>query len=346
MRCLWLVLLLVWLALPIIPAQGAITRNSATSSACAGNPNPCTVAHTVAGADPFLAVCVAVYHYASTPSITAATWNGLALTPIDTHSNPSCGDKCTVALYGLANPGAATANVSITLSGSYTGAVIGAVSYNGVDATAPYGTPVRAMGVGSPASVTVPSNSGEIVMDCLGSLAAGSAPSVASGQTAHWSLFDGGGFSHGASSFVTGAPSTVSAWTISGTPQWAMLGLPIKPVGAGGGGGSTPGTQRVISWTDNSTNESCFRLQWQTDQTVPNWVDLNACLPPNTVSYAHNISNSTGDCYRLEATNAGGSSGFTDPVCAAGAPPPPPPPPPPPSAISTAIHFDVEEDLL
>ena len=329
------------------PAQASITRNSATSSACSGNPNPCTVAHTVAGADPFLLVCVAVYHYASTPTISTPTWNSLPLTPLDTNSNASCGDKCTVALYGLANPGAATANVSVGFSGSYTGAVIGAVSYNGVDPTTPTGTPVRATGSGSPASVTVSSNSGEIVQDCLGSMAAGGVPSVASGQTSNWSLFDGGGYTHGASSYMTGAPSTVSAWTLNGSPQWGMLGVPIKPIGGGGGGGggSTPGTQRVISWTDNSDNESCFHLQWQTDQSTPNWVDLNACLPANTVSYANNIGTQTGDCYRVEATNAGGSNGFTDSVCAA-SPPPPPPLPPPGAAVASAFTFDIEEDLL
>lgn len=333
-----LLLLLAW------PAQ-AITRNSATSSACSGNPNPCTVAHTVAGADPFLAICVAVYHYLSTPTITSATWNGLALTLIDTYSNPSCGDKCTVALYGLANPGAATATVSIGTSWAYTGMVIGAVSYNGVDPTTPTGTAVRATGSGSPASVTVPSNSSEVVMDCLGAMAAGGVPSPASGQTSNWSLFDGGGFTHGASGYLPGSPSTVSAWTLTGSPPWAMLGVPIKPVaGSGGGGGSTPGTQRVISWTDNSDNEQYFHLQWKTDQSDPNWVDISAQIPANTVSYAHNIGTSTGDCYRIEATNAGGASGFTAPACA-GSSTPPPPPPPPPSAAG-GFFIDLEEDLL
>ncbi len=343
MRAILLIALLL-LALAD-PAQAVITRNSATSSSCSGSPNPCTVAHTIAGADPWIGVCVTVYHYATTPTVTAASWNSLPLTLLDTFSNASCGNECRVYLFGLANPPAGTANVSISFSGGYNGAVIGAVSFNGVDPTMPTGTPVRSTGSGSPASVTVSSNSGEVVFDCLGSMAAGNAPSVASGQTQNWSLFDGAGYTHGASSYVSGAPSTVSAWTLSGTPPWAMLGVPIKPIGGGGGGSSTPGTQRVISWVDNSDNEACFHLQWQTDQSTPNWVDINACLAPNTVSYAHNIGTNTGDCYRIEATNAGGSNGFTDPVCVASAPPPPPPPPPP-SAVSTAMPFDFEEDLL
>lgn len=327
-----------------MPAQAAVARNSATYTQCSSY--PCTNAHTPAGADPFLAVCVAWWHYLSTPTITAASWNSLPLTHVLTASNPSCGDTCKAAVYILPNPSATTANTSITFSGTPTAAVVGTVSFTGVDPTAPIGTAVSAIGSGSPASVTVSSASGEAVLDCLNSIAAGSPPSVASGQTSNWSTFDTAGFTHNASSYVAGTPSTVSAWTISGTPQWAMLGVPIKPVGGGGGGGSTPGTQRVISWSDNSDNETCFHLQWETDQSTPNWVDINACLPANTVSYAHNIGTNTGDCYRIEATNAGGSNGFTSPACAAAAPPPPPPPPPPPSAVLTAVPFDFEEDLL
>lgn len=329
------------------PAQAAITRNSATYTKCTAN--PCSVSHAVAGADPFLAVCVAVWHYSSTPTITGVTWNGLPLTVQGAPANnAACGDKCTVAIYTLTNPGAATANATATFSGSILAAVVGAVSYNGVDPTFPVGTIVPSTGTGSPASVTVSSNSGEVVMDCLASLAIGAPPTSASGQTQNFSDFDNSGFIHAASAFMTGAAATVSAWTLAGSPAWAMLGLPIKPVGGGGGGGGpvTPGTQRVISWNDTSTNESCFYLRWRTDQSFPNYVDINRCLPPNTVSYAHNIGEQTGDCYSIAATNSGGSSGFTSDACAAAAPPPPPPPPPPPSSIATPFQFDFEEDLL
>lgn len=325
------------------PAESAVTRNSATYTLCAAN-NPCTHSHTVAGADPFLLVCVAWWHYLSTQTISAATWNGLPLTLVGTASNAACGDQCKAALYALSNPPAATGNISITFSGTPTAYVVGGVSFNGVDPTTPLGTMVSATGSGSPASVTAASASDEVVMDCLGSIAAGAAPSVAGGQTLNWSTFDGGGYIHAASSYLSGTPSTVMAWTISGTPQWAMLAVPIKPVGGGGGGGTTPGTQRVISWTDNSDNEQCFHLQWLTDQSAPNWVDIQSCLPPNTVSYAHNIGTQTGDCYRIEATNAGGSNGFDGPVCAAAAPPPPPPPTG--STVAGPYQFDFEEDLL
>lgn len=338
------VLLALLLGLPW-PAQADVARNSATYTQCGSY--PCTDTHAPAGSNPFLAVCVIWWHYLSTPTITSATWNGLPLTHVLTASNASCGDQCKAALYVLANPPATTANTSIDFSSTPSSAMVGTISFTGVDASAPLGTAVATTGAGSPASVTVTSASGELALDCLASLAFGAAPSVASGQTLNWSDFGTAGHIHSASSVLAGTPSTVMAWSIVSTPPWAMVGVPIKPVSGGGGGGSTPGTQRVISWNDNSDNEACFHLQWQTDQSLPNWVDLNACLPPNTVSYANNIGTQTGDCYRVEATNAGGTNGFTDPVCAAApAPPPPPPPPPPGSAVASPFTFDLEEDLL
>ena len=328
----------------ILTAEATIARNSATYTRCAAN--PCTNAHTVAGTAPLLAVCVTWWHYLATPTISAVTWNGLPLTLVATATNASCGHECKSALYVLANPPAATADTSVTFAGVFPSAIVGSISFSGVDPMVPTGTPTTATGTGTPASATVASASGEIVLDCLSSTAFGGVPSVVSGQTVNWADFDTGGFTHNASSYVGGVPSTVSAWSITGAAPWAMVAVPLKPIGGGGGGDTTPGTQRVISWTDNSDNETCFHLQWRTDQSLPNWVDLNACLPANTVSYANNIGTQTGDCYRVEATNPGGSNGFTDPVCAADAPPPPPPQPPPGGAVGSPFTFDIEEDLL
>lgn len=336
-----LLLLLLGVALPV-PAEAAIARNSATYTKCSAN--PCTVAHTVAGENPFLSVCVTWWHYLSTPTIIAHSWNGLPLTLAGTPvSNPTCGDKCSAAIYTLANPPAATANVSIEFSGPVNDATVGAVSYTGVAPLSPVGMPVPATGSGSPASVTVPSNSGEVVLDCLGSIASGFVPTPASGQTTNWAHLDINGYTYAASGYSAGMPSTVMAWAFTASPSWAMLAVPIKPAGGGGGGGTAPGTQRVISWTDNSDNESCVYLRWRTDESYPNWVDINSCLAPNTVSYPHNIGTQTGDCYQVAMTNAGGSSGFTSEVCAAGVPPPPPPTV---DTVATPLLFDFEEDLL
>jgi len=340
-----LVLVVVGLGGTLMPAaQATVARNSATYTRCAAN--PCTNAHTVAGTNPALAVCVTWWHYIASPTITAVTWNGIALAHVVTANNPACGDTCSSAIYLLPNPAAGTANVSVTFSAAFSAAVVGGVSFTGVDQTTPLGTPASAIGGGTPASVSLTSASGEMVLDCLGSIAAGAMPSMSSGQSSNWADFDPSGYTHNVSSVVAGTPTTLSVWSIAGAAQWVLVAVPIRSEG-GGGGGTTPGTQRVISWNDNSDNEACFHLQWQTDQSLPNWVDLNACLPANTVSYANNIGTQTGDCYRVEATNAGGSNGFTDPVCAAAPPPPPPPQPPPPGAtVALPLPLDFEEDLL
>ena len=124
-----LLLVMLVVGLSAAPAQAQVARNSATFTQCASY--PCTDAHTTAGANPFLAVCVAWWHYISTPSISAATWNGLPLTPTLTANNPSCGDACKAAIYILSNPPAATANTSITFSSAPTAAVVAPVLSDG-----------------------------------------------------------------------------------------------------------------------------------------------------------------------------------------------------------------------
>ena len=164
------VLLALLLGLPW-PAQADVARNSATYTQCGSY--PCTDTHAPAGSNPFLAVCVSWWHYLSTPTITSATWNGLPLTHVLTASNASCGDQCKAALYVLANPPATTANTSIDFSSTPSSAMVGTISFTGVDASAPLGTAVATTGAGSPASVTVTSASGELALDCLASLAFG-----------------------------------------------------------------------------------------------------------------------------------------------------------------------------
>jgi hypothetical protein len=126
-----------------------------------------------------------------------------------------------------------------------------------------------------------------------------------------------------------------------------MIGIPILPSSGGGSNPppptTPPGTQRVLSWTDTSDNEDFFWLQWRTDTSFPNWVDINTQIAKNSVSYPHNIGTATGDCYRIAATNQGGSSGFTDPVCAGAVEPPPTLPPP---VGPGPLAIDWEEDLL
>lgn len=66
---------------------------------------------------------------------------------------------------------------------------------------------------------------------------------------------------------------------------------------------------RSLTWQDNATNETGFRVQKRTDATFPTWVDVASGLPPNTTAYAATISTlETGDCWRVLAENANGSA--------------------------------------
>lgn len=331
------------------PDAEAITRNgSAAATQCFGG-SSCATNIAIAGSNPFLAVCVAWYHYLSTPSISTATYNGLPLTLWGAASNPSCGDQCKVALYYLANPATGGSQAaSISFGAGITGAVVGAALFNDVDPATPIGTASTATGNSAAPAVTVASASSEVVMDCLGALAAGGVPTVV-GQTLNWSLFDGGGFIHGASGYQTGSPVTAMSWGLSATQQWAMVAGPIKPVSGGGGSPPPPpgGSQILITWQDNSDNEQFFHLVRRTDQSYPNWVDVATQIPANTTSYIDDIGTQSGPCYMIEATNQGGTSGFTPESCLTGPTPPPPPSPPPPGAGGRGgLTFDFEEDLL
>lgn len=342
MRCFLTIALLLSL---VLPAQGTITRDgSAVYTNCTAT--PCSHAHTVAGADPMLGVCVTVWHYVSTQSIASVTWNGLPLTLVVQADNPSCGDRCRTALYVLANPAPGTANVSVSLGSAFssgTGAfTIGSASFNGVDPVSPTANATSATGNSGSPSVTVASSSSAVVLDCLSMMAAGGAPSTASGQTTNWSASTG--WTLTASGYATGVPSTVMQWSATASP-WASVGVSLTPAT---GGGTTPppppGTQVILSWQDNSDNEQWFHLRWRTDQSYPNYVDVATQIPANSTSYIHDIGSQTGPCWQIQATNEGGASGFTNDVCLA-SPPPPPPPPPMGAAMSGGMMIEFEEDL-
>lgn len=332
-------------------ADAAIARNSATSNTCQ-SASSCSTSHTVSGTNPFLAVCVVWWDYLSTPAINSVTWNGQTLTHRGTAATGAgnCFHECRVAIYTLTNPSPATSNATVSMAAAPVGILIGATSFTDVDTTTPTGTFVSATGNSGAPSVTASSSSTQVVLDCLNQFASGSL-TAAAGQTTNFNTSDPNGFFWGASGYKTGSPSTVMSWatnTANGSQPWVMAAIPILPFTGGGSSPPPPppppvgGTQRLITWTDTSDNEQFFHLQWLTDQSSPNWVDISTTIAANSVQYTHNIGAATGDCYRIQATNSGGASGFTDAVCAEDAQPPPPIP----TATGSPQAFDYEEDFV
>ena len=73
--------------------------------------------------------------------------------------------------------------------------------------------------------------------------------------------------------------------------------------------------QLTLTWQDNSTNEDNFAIQRKTGSSGT-YAQI-AMVAANTVSYVDNgVSSGVTYCYRVDATNSAGPSGYTNEACA------------------------------
>lgn len=126
--------------------------------------------------------------------------------------------------------------------------------------------------------------------------------------------------------------SPTHAWTFpNGSAGGAAAALAIF-YGSDPGTGTPAQVLRGLLWRDNSSNEAGFLVEKRTDQTGGAWVAVVGNLPVNTTSYVYQaLPGETGECFRVAAVNAYGSS-YSAAACAPTTPEPPPPPlplPPP-----------------
>lgn len=100
--------------------------------------------------------------------------------------------------------------------------------------------------------------------------------------------------------WVTGAP-----FNISFTPPNAPSGL----------NATAPSAYQVnLTWTDNSTNEANFEIERGSNAGGP--FSLLTTVSVNTTTYADaNVNPTTQYCYRVRATNAAGSSAYSNVSC-------------------------------
>jgi len=182
--------------------DGNTTVNSVTwgtGSACAGT------------CDPTTCLC-------------ALTLVGLAVAP---------GNKNMVQIWQLLAPPVATANVTITINPAKNIAA-GAVSYFGVDQTTPLGTPVTNAGTASPATVTVSSARGELVVDAVSVDGDALSLTAAAGQTQQYNTETGtkGGNIIAGGSTKAGAASVTMSWTLGTNKDWSIIAVALKPAAA------------------------------------------------------------------------------------------------------------------
>src|SRR5256712_3820101 len=215
---------------------GIVVDNLATSAVSTDSSGLVTISFTVGtGANRLLIVGGTVDNFA----ITGVTYGGTALTQAVADTQ-----KPTGSIWYLVNPPSGTASVVVSSSPSK-GAIIGVISFTGVDQSTPIPTTAtndNANGRTSPATVSITNaNANAWVMDLVASGHIGGFTNGAS-TTTQWNL-DSGSTNAGASS-TTGplSPSTVTnfSWTLPTPDAWVDVAVEIKPFA---------GTSQIISTT-------------------------------------------------------------------------------------------------
>ena len=205
------------------------------SSFASNGAGPFTWAHTCSGSDRLLRVTTS--HFDSSDTISSITYNGVALTAVPGGSTNN--GQYYVTAYYLIAPDTGTHDIVVTVTGSVFDFGAGAISYTDVHQTTPLGTAVTATGTSTTPSVTVSSAADELVDDGLVIIHGGTL-SVGAGQTQRWNAIASSGFIKYAGSTEGGAASTTMSWSNSSSQTWAIVAVPIKPVGGGGGSSIIP----------------------------------------------------------------------------------------------------------
>ncbi len=96
-----------------------------------------------------------------------------------------------------------------------------------------------------------------------------------------------------------------------------LIGASDPPASPTGLVASTVSDTRIdLAWTDNSSNETGFELEFSTSGSGGPFTPL-ATLPADTTSYSHTgLSPQTQYCYQVRAVNSAGASDYAAPACA------------------------------
>lgn len=197
-------------------------------SSAGGSASSFSWAHTCAGSDRVLLLGISWYDTIDT--ISSVTYNSVAMTLVPS-SSKSIGQYTTV-LYYLVAPATGSNTVAVTFTNAVFDFGGGAVSFTGADQSTPLGTANTASGTSTTPSVAITSTTGEIVLDTLIITHSGTL-TVDGSQTQRWNS-TGGGFTKYAGSTEDGASTTTMSWSNSTSQDWAITGVPVKPVAVAG----------------------------------------------------------------------------------------------------------------
>jgi hypothetical protein len=164
------------------------------------------------------------------PTISSVTYAGTSMTSLGSVLNSG---NCRVSLYSIQAPANASNTVIVTLSGPARFSAA-ALSFNNVSQTTSTGTFSSATGNSTAALTTVASAAGDVVLDVVAHRDGTYTLTADPSQTPQWTQLaqDPGNAANSmevAGSTKAGATSTTMTWTITGTAQWAIGAVPIKP---------------------------------------------------------------------------------------------------------------------
>ena len=209
---------------------GVITKDGDVSTGkTSGSSTSLSFSHTTGSGDNRLLVVGVSYGYTSASSISSVKFDGLELTRAGTAVEQTNLTQVTI-FYLVDPPALKTANIVVTAEKTYM--VVGAINFAGVNLTSPVGVLESAKGKSSSPSVDVLTEVGDLVFDTVIRSGSSSTQTPGNGQTLQWNENSSSGASQikGLASIKPATlTSTTMAWTLSGSTDWAIAALPIKP---------------------------------------------------------------------------------------------------------------------
>ncbi len=197
----------------------AITTNGSASSAQNTGVTSLSWSHTVAsGSDRVMYVTLAIDGLGA--SVSSVTYGGVALTQVGRTTG-----NHAVEIWRLVSPTVGTGTIAVSL-GATTDIKGGAVVYNGVDTSDPNGSYFSATGTSTTASVTVTSQTNDVVLDITNWDNNPSGYTIGAGQSSVWSLTNTA--HRGIATTEAGAASVTMSSTVSASNQWEMGAISIR----------------------------------------------------------------------------------------------------------------------
>lgn len=232
-----IITVLLIISLIIIPRNGyaAIAHDASSTSTNQTNVSSFSWSHTTSGADRVLIVGVSMFDITdSDRTVTGITYNSVAMTNIREDDNDT--DDISTSIWYLINPATGSNTIEVTLNGTNIGVIGGAMSFTGVDQSAPIEAnngDTTAAGTSLSTSVTTVTNNAWVVdtvahfnSDIIGAITAGGS------QTEAWEE-SSGSQRNGAGSYrgpESPPASTAMAWTGDTNSQWSHSLAVIKPL--------------------------------------------------------------------------------------------------------------------